>query len=131
MFLSQISCQTFLCLSQARPHETGLWKHGTCPRNWDYLMLFPNFTIIYLVVPVYYCPGHPSNTTSSGDLKLYVGFQKVASEPIEHRDFVDPQGRSWRSLYQTQNNLDYLQIKFFKVNPQRNMNILVPTFSAL
>ena len=58
---------------------------------------FPNCSIIYPVVPVYYYPGHPYNTISSGSLKFYAGFQKVASEPHEHFDFVDPQGRSWRS----------------------------------
>ena len=41
------------------------------------LCWFPNCSIIYLVWPVYYCPGHPSNTISSGDLKFYVGFQKL------------------------------------------------------
>ena len=43
------------------------------------LCVFPNCSIIYLVVPVYYFPGHLSNTISSDDLKLYVGFQKVES----------------------------------------------------
>ena len=79
------------------------------------------------MVPVYYCPGHPSNTISSGVLKFLVGFQKVKSESIEHHNFADPQGRSWRSVYQTQNNLDYLQIENFKFNPPRNRNIVVPT----
>ena len=46
------------------------------------LCLFPNCSIIYLVGPVYYFPGHPSNTISSGALKFYVGFQKFNSEPI-------------------------------------------------
>ena len=43
---------------------------------------FPKCYIIYLVVPVYYCPGHPSKTISSGSIKFYVGFQKVTSEPL-------------------------------------------------
>ena len=68
--------------------------------------------------PVYYFPGHPLNNISSGTLKLYVGCQKVTSEPIDHCDFVDPQGRYWRSPYHNQNNLDYLQIENFKVNPK-------------
>ena len=71
---------------------------------------FPNCPIIYPVGPVYYFPGHPSNTISLGALKFYVGFQKVTYEPLKHCDFVDPQGRSWRSCYHNQNNLDYLQI---------------------
>ena len=38
------------------------------------LCRFNSCSIIYLVVPVYYCPGHPSNTISSDALKYYVGF---------------------------------------------------------
>ena len=40
----------------------------------------PTFSIIYTVVPFCYFPVHPPNTISSGALKFYVGFQKVASE---------------------------------------------------
>ena len=89
----------FLCLSHPNPKELGL-----------FYVIFQNFPIIYPVVPVYYLPGHPSNTISQGDLKMLIGFQKVTSETLEHCDFVVPQVRSWRSLYQTQNNLDYIQI---------------------
>ena len=49
---------------------------------------FPNFPIIYPVVPVYYCAVHPSNTILSDALKFYVGFQKVTSEPLEHCNFL-------------------------------------------
>ena len=42
----------------------------------------PNCSIIYPVGPVYYCPGHPSNTISSGALKFYIGSKKVTSEPL-------------------------------------------------
>ena len=35
---------------------------------------FPNCLIIYPVGPVYYYPGNPSNTISSGALKFYIGF---------------------------------------------------------
>ena len=38
------------------------------------LFRFPNCLIMYPVVRLYYCPGHPSNTISSGALKFYVGF---------------------------------------------------------
>ena len=48
---------------------------------------FPNCTIIYPVIPVYYCPGHPSNTIALGALKYCVGFQKVTSGNLEHFDF--------------------------------------------
>ena len=80
---------------------------------------------------VYYFPGHPSNTISSGVLKFYVGFQKVTPEPLEHCYFVDPQGHSWRSTCQTQKNLYYIQIEIFKVNPHRDRTIVIPTACAL
>ena len=78
---------------------------------------FTNFPIIYPVVPAYYFPGHPSNTISSGDLKFHLGFQNITSEHIEHCDFVEPQGSSWRSPYHTGKILDYLQINFVKLKP--------------
>ena len=34
---------------------------------------FTNCSIIYPIVPAYYCPGHPFNTISLGDLKFYPG----------------------------------------------------------
>ena len=74
------------------------------------LCRFPNFSILYTVGPVYYFPVHPSITISSGDLNFHAGFQKFTSERLEYCDYVDPQGHSWRSPYQTQNNLDHLQI---------------------
>ena len=83
------------------------------------------------MVQVYYYPGHPSNTISSGDLKFYVGLKNITFEHIEHCDFVDPQGCSWISPYQNQNNLDYLQIKIVKVKPHINRNIFVPNVCAL
>ena len=87
------------------------------------LCYFTNCLIIYPVVPVYYFPGHLSNTLSSGALKFYIGYKKVTSKPLEHCDLADPQGRSWRSSYQTNNNLDYLQLEIVKINNHRNKNI--------
>ena len=58
------------------------------------LYLFPNSSIIYPVGTVYNCLVHPSNTISLGTLKFYGGFRKVTSEPLNHFDFVDPQGHS-------------------------------------
>ena len=55
---------------------------------------FTNFYIIYPVGPVYYFTCHPSNTISSGAIKFHVEFQKVTSEPLEHCNFVEPQGHS-------------------------------------
>ena len=95
------------------------------------LCLCLKYLIIYLVGPVYYRPGHPSNTISSGALKFYVDFQKFASETLEHCDFFDTQGRYWISPYQTHNNLDYLQIEIFEVNPHRDKNIFVKTVCGL
>ena len=63
--------------------------------------------------------------------KVYVGFQKVKSEPIDYCNFVVPQGCSWGSLHYTKNYLDYLQIEIFKVNPHRDSNIAVPIVCAL
>ena len=71
---------------------------------------FPNFSIIYPAGEFYCFSGHPSNNISSSPLKFYVGFQKVTSEPLEHCDFVDRQGCSWRSPYQNQKNLNYMKI---------------------
>ena len=66
------------------------------------LYRFPNCSIIYPVVPVYYCLGHNSNTISSGTIKFNAVFQKVTSETLENCDFVEPQGRSWISPHPTQ-----------------------------
>ena len=95
------------------------------------LCFFPNCSIIYPVGTVYYCLGQPSHTISSGNLKFNVGSQKFMSEPLEHCDSVDTQGSSWRSPCQNQNNLDYIQIKNFKVNPHIYRNIVVPNVCAI
>ena len=95
------------------------------------LCRFTNCSVIYSVGPVYYCPGHPSKTISSGAIKFYVGFKKVTSEPLEFFDFFDPQGCSWRSPYHTHKNLDYLQLKIVNINPHRDKNIVFPTVCAL
>ena len=52
-------------------------------------------------------------------------------ETDEHCFFVDPKGHNWRSPYRTHNNWDYLQIEVFKVNPQRNRDIVVPTVCGI
>ena len=94
------------------------------------LCCFTNCSIIYTLGPVYYFPSHHYNTISSGSLKYNVGSQKVAPETLEHCDFFDPQGRSWRSTYQTQNNIDYLKIKIIKFNSHRDRHIIVTTVCA-
>ena len=95
------------------------------------LCCFPNCPIIYPVGLVYYFPVHPSNNISSGTLKCDVKFQNFTSKPIEHCDFVDPQGRSWISPYHRRDNLDHLQIKNIKVNPRKKNDIVVPTVYEL
>ena len=95
------------------------------------LCRFPKCSIIYPVGTVYYFPGHPYNTISSGALKFYISFKNVTSEPLEHCDFVDPQYCSWRSPYQTCNNLDYLQLKIVKIDPHRDKNLVVPNVCGL
>ena len=60
-----------------------------------------------------------------------VVFKRLHIKTLKNCDFVDPQGRYWRLPYQTQNNIDYLQIEIVKFNPQRNSNIVVPTVCAL
>ena len=52
------------------PKELGLF-------NVDFLTV-----AIYHMGGLYYYPDRPSKTISIGDLKSYVGFQKVASEPL-------------------------------------------------
>ena len=95
------------------------------------LCRFPKCYIIYPVGRVYYCPGHLSNTMPSGTLKFYIGFKKVTSKPLEHCNFVDPQGNSWISPYKTHNSIDYLQLKVVNINPHRDKNIVVPTVCGL
>ena len=85
-----------------------LANRNTWHAQWIGIILccFTHYSIMYPVGPVYYCPGHSPNTISSVALKFYVGSQRVASEPLEHYDFVDLKGCSWRSTYQTKNNLN-------------------------
>ena len=95
------------------------------------LCWFTNHAIIYLTRPVYYCSGHPSNIISSGAIKFYAGFQKVTSEALEHCDFLDPKGCSWRSPYWTQKILEYIQIEFVKVNSHQSKYNVVPKICGL
>ena len=83
--------------------EICYWKQGTFPSNWYVLRCFTNCSIIYPVGPVYYFLGHPYKTISSGALKFYVVFKNMTSEPLDHCEFVDPQGNHFISPYQTQN----------------------------
>ena len=109
---SQIACHTFLCFFPTKFNMK--FSNGNTVHVQGVSIIlchFPNCSIIYQVVPFYYCKGHPSNTILAGALKCYAGFQKVTSETLEHFYFFDPRGRSWRSPCQTRNNIYYLQIK--------------------
>ena len=64
------------------------------------------------------------------DLKNFFNYIKMCLNELT-RLIEDPQGRSWRSTYQTSNNLDYLHLKFFKINPHIDKNIVVPTVCGL
>ena len=61
----------------------------------------------------------------------FILVKKVTFEPLEHCDFVDPQGHSWRSIYQNCNNIDYLQLEMVNINPHRDKNIFVPTVCGI
>ena len=83
------------------------------------------------MVSVYYCLGYPSNTILLGDLKYYFSSQMFTSEPLEHYDFVDPQGHYWRSPYRAQKNLYYIQIYFVKIYTQMKKYYVVPTICGI
>ena len=70
---------------------------------------FPNCPIIYMVGSVYYCPGQPSNTNSSGAQHFFVSFQKVTSEPLEHCNFFAIKVVLGNHILDSK-KLDYLQI---------------------
>ena len=96
------------------------------------------FYFIFLTAPLYiqwdqFIIIQVTLPTTSNQVPSNIMFvlQNVSSEPIEHCDFVDPQGHFGRPPYQTRNNLDYLQIEMIKVNPQRNRNIVVPTLVVI
>ena len=75
MSQSQIACHTFIYLSQPSLFvKLANGNMGHAQKIGIILCCFPNCSIIYPVGPVYYCPGHPSNTISSGALKFYIGF---------------------------------------------------------
>ena len=40
-------------------------------------VMVPNCLIIYPVGPLYYCPGHPSNTIPTGALMFYIGLKRL------------------------------------------------------
>ena len=76
-------------------------------------------------------PRSPLQNHLIGCPQILYWLSKITYETLKHCDFVDPQGSSWISPYHNHKNLDYLQINFFKVKPQRNRNIVVSTVSAL
>ena len=83
------------CLSVLLPTKANLkLDHGNTRHSQVIriiLYYFHKFPVIYTLGPVYYFPGHTSNSVLLDALKCYVGFQKVASENLEHCDLVYPQ----------------------------------------
>ena len=103
MLQSQIAYHTFKCLSQPRP----LWNWLTETRDMPKELELFNVVLLnvelyiqwdqFIIVQVTFTkPYHwvPSN--------FMLFFQNFISETIEHCDFVDPKGCSWRSYWQTQ-----------------------------
>ena len=75
MLQSQIACHTCLCFSPTKATvKLANGNTGHAQVNGIILCRLPNCSIIYPVGTVYYCPGHPCNTISSGVLKFYIGF---------------------------------------------------------
>ena len=99
MLQSKIACHTFLCLSQPRslwnlsmetrymPKELGLF-YVALLTIWLYIQL-DQFIIAQVALPTLY---HKVPS-------IFKLFLKVTYKPLEHCDFVDPQGRSWISPY--------------------------------
>ena len=86
-----------------------------------YIQLY-QFIIVQVTLPTLY-----QQVPSS----FMLVFFKVTSEPLEHCDFVGPRFNSWISIYQTHNNIDYLQLEIVKINNHRDNNIFVPTVYGL
>ena len=92
---------------------------------------FPTCYLIYPVVPVYYCPGYPSNNISPDALNIFVGFQKFAPELLQHCEFLTLKVVLVGQPTRLKTILTTFKSKFVKVNPQRESNIFVPTVCAL
>ena len=86
---------------------------------------FTNCPIIDTVRPVYFFQ------VSLQTLSYWVPSNIFwLSESLDHCDFFGPQGHSWRSTYQTRNNLECLQIKIVNVNPKKT-GLLLSQLSML
>ena len=80
------------------------------------------FIIVQVTLPT------PSHQVPSNFMRV---FKRLHLNLLNIVNFVDPQGRSWRSPYQTQKNYNIFKNKFVKVNPQRNRNVFVPTVCTI
>ena len=124
---SQIACHTFLCLSPPRPMWNWLMESRDMPKELG-LFYFAFLTVwLYIQLEEIISVQVTLKTLYHQLPSILYWFKKVTSEPLEHCDFVDPQGPSWWSPYKTCNNLDYLQIEVVKINPHREKNLVVPT----
>ena len=99
IFQSKIAFHTFLCLSQPRPLWNCLMETRYMPKElgllyvnfltvWLYIQL-EQFIVVQVALPTLYHQV-PSN---------FLLVKKVTYGPLEHCDFFDPQGCSWRSPY--------------------------------
>ena len=69
----QIACLIFICLSQ--PRSIRNWITATRNMTNKLGLFYALFltVLLFIVAPVYYCPGQPWNTMSSSSLQFYVG----------------------------------------------------------
>ena len=98
MLLSQISCHTFLCFYQ--PRKMLNWPMETQNIHKELGLFYAVLLTVLLYIRWDQCIFFQVTLTTPSHqifLKLYVGFQKVPSEPIKNCDFVDPQDQSWTS----------------------------------
>ena len=92
---------------------------------------FTNSSIIYPVGLVYYFPGHPYNTISSGSLKCYVFFQRLHLNPLNILTLFTLEVIIGYHYAVLKTIPTIFKSKKFKVNPQRDRNILVLTLCSL
>ena len=81
--------------------------------------------------PVYYCPGHPSNTISSGALKFMLVFKRLRMKLLNIVTLFTLKVVLGYHINRIKTILTIFKSKISKVNPQINRNIFVPTVCAL
>ena len=90
-------------------------------------IIFPH---VYPIGPVYYCPRHSTKTISPGQIDFF-GLNKLTYEPLEHCNFIYTQCHALKSLYITQNNIDFLSLELVKITPKdRNYSTILGVLST-